>query len=313
VDSHVHPELLRGTGISVIRTIQQELRDASSRFEQAGIDTARLDAEVLLRHVLDIDRTQLFLRSPEPMPEAAAGTYATLVDRRLAGEPVAYLTGIREFMALPFRVAPGVLIPRPDTEPLVEWALDWLRARPDSRVADIGTGSGAIAIAIAAHAPESFSGHVIAIDTSPDALAIANDNADSTLSSRRRALLEFRQGSLTTPLHEPVDLLLANLPYLTPEQIAENPDLDAEPRLALEGGPDGLVLVREVIADLPRVLAPGGAAGFEIDPSQADTVETLLRDAFPDGITAVVLDLARLSRHVVLNRRISVDNACGTW
>jgi release factor glutamine methyltransferase len=266
-----------------------------------------------MRHALDIDRTQLFLRYPEPMPDGAAHAFTALVERRLAGEPVAYLTGVREFMALPFRVAPGVLIPRPDTEPLVEWALEWLRERPASLVADIGTGSGAIAIAIAAHVADSFSGRIIAVDTSAEALAIARDNADTLLPPARRHLLEFRHGSLTAPLQEPVDFLLANLPYLTPEQIAENPDLDAEPRLALDGGPDGLVLVRQVIADLPRVLAPVGAAGFELDPSQARTVETLLRATFPEATTGIVHDLARLSRHVVLNRRDSVDNASGEW
>jgi release factor glutamine methyltransferase len=266
-----------------------------------------------MRHALDIDRTQLFLRYPEPMPDGAAHAFTALVERRLAGEPVAYLTGVREFMALPFRVAPGVLIPRPDTEPLVEWALEWLRERPASLVADIGTGSGAIAIAIAAHVADSFSGRIIAVDTSAEALAIARDNADTLLPPARRHLLEFRHGSLTAPLQEPVDFLLANLPYLTPEQIAENPDLDAEPRLALDGGPDGLVLVRQVIADLPRVLAPVGAAGFELDPAQARTVETLLRATFPEATTGIVHDLARLSRHVVLNRRESVDNASGEW
>ena len=298
--------------IPVCRTIQQTLRDAADHLERAGIDTARLDAEVLLRHVLDIDRTTLFLRYPDPMPGDAVAILADLIERRLTGEPVAYLTGVREFMALPFRVAPGVLIPRPDTEPLVEWALDWLHDRPDAVVADIGTGSGAIAVAIAAHAPETFAGRVVAIDTSREALAIATANADALLPPARRARIAFRLGSLTDPLDAPVDLLLANLPYLTPEQIARNPDLDAEPRLALDGGPDGLDLVRAVIADLPRVLAPDGAAGFELDPSQATAVQSQLETTFPGAQVIIVHDLARLSRHVVLIRRKSADNAPGS-
>jgi release factor glutamine methyltransferase len=292
--------------------IQQTLRDAASRLAAAGIDTARLDAEVLLRHVLRLDRTQLFLRYPEPMPAEAIEPFAVLVERRLAGEPVAYLTGAREFMGLPFRVGPGVLVPRPDTEPLVEWALDWLRNRPAATVVDIGTGSGAIAVSVAAHAPESFTGRIMAVDLSPDALAIAQENADALLSRERRARLTVLQGSLTQPLSAPVDLLLANLPYLTPEQIADNPALDAEPRLALDGGADGLDLVREVIADLPRILAPGGAAGFEIDPSQAEVVSDLLQVAFRDAETAIVPDLAQKSRHVLLIRRNPVDNAAGS-
>ena len=298
--------------MSASTTIQQALRVAASRLAMAGIETARLDAEVLLRHVLGLDRTQLFLRYPEPMPAEAMPEYAALVDRRLGGEPVAYLTGTREFMGLPFRVAPGVLIPRSDTEPLVEWALTWLADHPSATVADIGTGSGAIAVAIAAHAAPAFAGHVVATDVSPDALAIARANADALLPPDRRAWLTFRLGWLTEPLTTPVDLLLANLPYLTPGQITENPALDAEPRLALDGGADGLDLVRAVIADLPRLLAPGGAAGFEIDPSQAETVAHLLGQMDADGRTAIVPDLAQDSRHVLFIRRGPGDNAAGS-
>jgi release factor glutamine methyltransferase len=267
---------------------------------------------VLLRHVLRLDRTQLFLRYPEPMPAGAMEPFAALVERRLAGDPVAYLTGTREFMGLPFRVGPGALIPRPDTEPLVEWALDWLRDHPTATIVDICTGSGAIAVSLAAHAPAGFGGRIIAVDISPDAIAIAQANADDLLAPEHRERLTFRQGSLTEPVTAPVDLLLANLPYLTPEQIAENPALDAEPRMALDGGPDGLDLVRAVIADLPRILAPGGAAGFEIDPAQAEAVRRLLEVTFPGAETAIIHDLAQKSRHVLLIRRDPVDNAAGS-
>jgi release factor glutamine methyltransferase len=283
-------------------TIQETLHHATSRLAAGGIDTARLDAEVLLRHVLGIDRTQLFLRYPDALPEDADAAFDALIRRRLDGAPVAYLTGIREFMALPFEVGPGVLIPRPDTEPLVEWAFEWLKDRPAARVADIGTGSGAIAISLAAHLPPTFAGEIIAIDTSPDALEVARRNADNLLPPSRVPRLRFAEGSLTHELDGKVDLLLANLPYLTPEQISENPDLNAEPRLALDGGADGLGLIREVIADLPRVLSPSGAAGFEIDPAQEDSVVSFLQNRIPDGKVHTVLDLAGLSRHVVVTR-----------
>lgn len=283
-------------------TIQETLHHAASRLAAGGIDTARLDAEVLLRHVLGVDRTQLFLRYPDALSQDADAAFEALVRRRLDGAPVAYLTGTREFMALPFQVGSGVLIPRPDTEPLVERALGWLKARPTARVADIGTGSGAIAISLAAHLPSTFAGEIVAIDTSPDALEVARRNADSLLPPLRRAWLRFAEGSLTRTLTGQVDLLLANLPYLTPKQISENPDLDAEPRLALDGGADGLDLIREVIAELPRVLSSGGAAGFEIDPAQEDSVVSLLQDTIPDGKVHTVLDLAGSSRHVVVTR-----------
>lgn len=283
-------------------TIQQTLMKATRRLADAGIDTPRLDAEVLLRHALGVDRTRLFVMLPDPMPEDATEVYDGLIGRRLAGEPIAYLTGRREFMGLDFQATPDVLIPRPDTEPLVEWALGWLADRPHARVADIGTGSGAIAISLAAHLPRSFSGEIIAIDISPDALRIARANAEALLTPDQRARLTFRLGSLTEPLGEPVDLVLANLPYLTPAQMDENPDLDAEPSLALLGGEDGLDLIRATVADLPRVLQPGGAAGFEIDPSQATATRQLLMDTFPDAHTLVIHDIAGRERHVIVER-----------
>lgn len=262
---------------------------------------------MLLRHVLDIDRTRLFLRYPESLGEEDSARFETLVSQRLAGAPVAYLTGTREFMGLPFHVAPGVLIPRPDTEPLVEWALEWLRDRRDARVVDIGTGSGAIAIAVAAHLGDAFRGEIIATDQSADALRIAEHNADALLDDARRGRIRFVEGSLTEPLDEPVDLLLTNLPYLTPGQIAENPDLEAEPRVALDGGEDGLDLVRAVVDALPDVLSPGGACGFEIDPSQADAVATILTSALPGSRVSIVKDLAQRSRHVVATTESSTN------
>lgn len=242
------------------------------------------------------------MRYPDPIDDAHLVGLEALVSRRLEGSPVAYLVGTREFMSLPFQVAPGVLIPRPDTEPLIEWALKWLVDRQNARIADIGTGSGAIAISLAAHLPDSFSGEIIAIETSADALSIAQQNARKLLDTERQQQLTFLQGSLTDPLDKPVDLLLANLPYLTPEQIAGNPDLDAEPRIALDGGADGLALVRMVIEDLPRILSPSGSAGFEIDPSQAKVVSSLLQESLPDTSIRIIEDLARLSRHVVATR-----------
>jgi release factor glutamine methyltransferase len=296
----IHPE--RIIAINPPQTIQQALHHATQRLADAGIDTPRLDAEVLLRLVLDVDRTRLFLLYPDHIADDVAASFDGLIQQRIDGEPVAYLTGRREFMALPFRTTPDVLIPRPDTEPLVEWALTWLDDRPNARVVDVGTGSGAIAISLAAHLPDTFAGEIIAIDVSADALDVTKKNADTLLSPERRSRFTVMEGSLAEPIDRPVNLVLANLPYLTPDQIAENPALDAEPRLALDGGPDGLDLVRILIDDLPRILTPGGAAGFELDPSQMSSAERLLLRTFPGARTEVIQDLSGRQRHVVMER-----------
>jgi release factor glutamine methyltransferase len=286
---------LRGSGPIAQSTVSELVRTAADRLGRAGIPNPRLDAEVLLRHVTGWSRTELFLRYPDPPPAATIAALEDLVARRLAGEPVAYLTGEREFMGLTFAVGPGVLVPRPETELLVEWALERFG---DSPVADVGTGSGAIAVSVAALAKAPVT--VIATDVSADALAIATGNADTLLTGERRTRLAFREGSLLEPVTERVSLVLANLPYLTPRQIAENPDLDAEPRLALDGGDDGLDLVRVLVDDLPRVLAPGGGVGLELDPSQCAAVEGLLAAAFPGRVVRTIRDLAGLERHVVM-------------
>jgi len=211
---------------------------------------------------------------------------------------VAYLTGRREFMGLPFRVAPGVLIPRPETELLVEWALEVLGTRQNATMVDVGTGSGAIAVSIAALSDPAL--RIIATDISEAALAIARDNAATLLDDAQRARLECREGSLLEPIDGPVNLVLANLPYLTPAQVDGNPDLAAEPRLALDGGRDGLDLVRHLIADLPRVLTAGGAVGLELDPSQTVEVADSLRRLFPGRTIRTIHDLAGFGRHVVM-------------
>lgn len=272
---------------------------ATSQLRAAGIETAALDARLLLSLVLDLTPTEVFMREVEPIDPEDEAIYLAMVIQRAAGVPIAYLIGHREFMGLEFSTKPGVLVPRPDTEPLVEWGLDWLRRHPDANVVDIGTGSGAIAISMVAHAQPDWTGHLIATDISPDALAIATSNADKLLTSQKRARTEFRLGSLTDPIETPVDLLLTNLPYLTPVQMQSNPALSHEPRLALDGGEDGLDLVRQVIGDLPRILAPDGAVGFEIDPAQAAEVQMLLRAALPHHEIGIVHDLAGDERHVI--------------
>ncbi len=255
---------------------------------------------MLLRHVLRVDRVGLFLRYGEGLAPADAAAFDALIARRAEGEPVAYLTGTREFMGLPFAVSPDVLIPRPETELLVEWALDWLKARPSATIVDVGTGSGAIGLSIAAHASPGWTGSVMATDVSSAALAVAARNLTAMLSPPRRRQVRFIRGSLLSWCAGPVDLVLANLPYLTPEQVSANPALRAEPELALAGGEDGLDLVRELVGDLPRVLASDGAAGLELDPAQTDRVAALLRRIFPAASIKILRDLTGWPRHVVM-------------
>jgi release factor glutamine methyltransferase len=282
-----------------METLSDALRRGKRRLASTRTTTPGLDAEVLLRHVLGIDRTRLFIRFAEPMTAEALAAYDLLLEERARDIPVAYLTGELEFMGMPFEVGPDVLVPRPETEHLVTWAISWLRARERNpiTVVDVGTGSGAIAIGLAAAMAPDWQGRIIATDVSADALSVA---------ARNRARLDpnnyvtIVQGSLLERLRSPVDLILANLPYLRPEQLAENPSLVAEPRLALDGGADGLDLIRQLLADAPRVLTPNGAIGLEIDPSQRDEVVNLAQQAFPGSETQVLHDLAGLDRHVTI-------------
>jgi release factor glutamine methyltransferase len=293
---------MSGEDTRLAGTLSDALRRGRKRLASAGSETPGLDAEVLLRHVLGIDRTELFVRLPELIAMDALATYDRLVEERAGHVPVAYLTGEREFMGLTFEVGPGVLVPRPETELLVAWAVSWLGnpGQEHAAVVDVGTGSGAIAIGIASAMEPDWSGRIIAADLSPVAISIADRNRVRLGGGHQFALV---QGSLTSWLRGPVSLMVANLPYLRPDQIEENPSLAAEPRLALDGGPDGLDLIRRLLDDGPRVLAPGGAIGLEIDPSQRDDVVDLARRAFPRSQVLVLRDLAGFDRHVTIQTR----------
>ena len=257
-------------------TLSDALRQGRKRLAVTATGTPGLDAEVLLRHVLGIDRTDLFVRLPEPIAAGDLAAYERLLEERARDIPVAYLTGEREFMGLAFEVAPGVLVPRPETELLVAWAISRLGKCGQDRVTvvDVGTGSGAIAIGLAVAMESDWRGRIIASDISPAAISIATRNRMRFDAHRRVAIVE---GWLTSWLRGPVDLILANLPYLRPDQIVENPSLAAEPQLALDGGPDGLESHSRTRRRWPRVLAPSGAIGLEIDPSQRSDVVSMAR------------------------------------
>jgi release factor glutamine methyltransferase len=247
---------------------------ATTRLRSApGSDTAALDADVLLAYVLGVGKEALFAHPERELSTAEDARFQQLVERRGRGEPVAYLRGFKEFYGLRFLVDPRVLIPRPETEVLVDAAREFIAGRALT-VVDIGTGSGAIAVAIAAHEHRA---RVIATDTSRDALAVAESNA---LANGVADRVEFRQGDLLTPITQQVDVVCANLPYLTDDSVerwvGQRASLAFEPRVAVVAGPDGLDVIRRCVSDLPRVLVLGGVALFECDPPQTRFVARML-------------------------------------
>lgn len=249
--------------------------------------------------MLGLDRAQLFAQLQDTLPEDRLETYRALIADRAAGTPVAYLTGQREFYGLTLQTRPGVLIPRPETELLVEWALAWLRRRPTAAaVVDAGTGTGAIPLALAATLGPAWPGLIIGGDRFPAPIAVAASNrARLNLTGQ----VHLVRGHLLDWFAGPANLVTANLPYLRPGQVTGNPMLAREPVEALVSGADGLDLIRELVHDLPRVLHPHGAAILELDPSQAATVRDLLLTTLPTATVDIVPDLAGLPRFVTAN------------
>jgi release factor glutamine methyltransferase len=282
-----------------MRTWGEERDAAVAALRAAGIVTAALDADVLLAHVLGVTKEALYAHPDTEMSHGAERRYRDLIERRARGEPVAYLRGFKEFYGIRFAVDPRVLIPRPETETLVDAAREVIAGRAVT-IADIGTGSGAVAIALAAH---ERGANVIATDISSDALSVARANALRAGVAER---VEFREGDLLAPLQERVDVLVANLPYLRDDElrdlVGDRTSLAFEPRLAVTAGRDGLELIWRAASDLVRVLAPGGTALFEIDPSLADQVVGLL-ERTTSGEVRVIRDLADDAR--VISARIA--------
>lgn len=254
-------------------TVRRVLEWTTGHLQKHGSDTPRLDAEILLAHARNCRRIQLYTAYDEPLSDAVRAQMKDLVKRRAAREPVAYLVGHREFFSLDIRVTPDVLIPRPDTETLVMEAVTIAKPQAASAVLDLCTGSGCVAVAIAKNVAAST---VTAVDISPAALTIAAENAAKHGVSDRVA---FFEGDLFAPLPatERFDIIVSNPPYVRTDELA---GLEAdvrmyEPRLALNGGADGLDLVRSIIAAAPDWLNPGGWLMLEIDPQQFAAVDEL--------------------------------------
>ncbi|MSQ12744.1 MAG: peptide chain release factor N(5)-glutamine methyltransferase [Dehalococcoidia bacterium] len=280
-------------------TRSSALSHARSALETAGVEDAWLDAEVLLAHVLRVSRTDLHAQPEAPIPPSQADSFLALVQRRTRREPLAYIVGKREFYGLEFFATPAVLVPRPETESLVEAALEWVGRRLTNpataqtlRIADVGSGSGCIAITLAKRLPNAS---VYAVDVSLEALKVAGENCRHHHVEGRVQLLA---GHLLQPLPERVDLIVANLPYVSERDLATlQPEIRSyEPSVALTPGPDALALMRQLLCEAPGQLRPGGACLLEFSPPQRSALEAIAQEAFPTGLVRVVKDLAGLDR-----------------
>jgi release factor glutamine methyltransferase len=260
-------------------------------FAQRGVDAPRLTAELLLAHALGCDRVRLYLDFDKPLGDPELTRYRELVRRRAEGEPTAYLTGVREFFGRRFAVDARVLVPRPETELLAEAALAALPA--GGAALDLGTGSGALAVTLALGRPGA---RVTAVDLSADALEVARANAAAL-----GAAVELLAGDLFAPLPAGArfDVIVSNPPYVPTGELAGlQREVRREPRLALDGGPDGLALLRRIVEAAPRWLAPGGALLLEMHETHLEALPALCRAA-GFGQAEAVRDLAGLPRLTV--------------
>ena len=301
--------------------IREALQRAAHAISELGSEEAALEAELLLAHALGTDRTHLYQRLPDALPPDAATAFDALLHRRLAREPVPYITGRREFYGLEFEVTPVAILPRPETETLVELVLGFVSERglATPRIADVGVGCGAIAVALALSLPQA---EVIAVDLSANALALARRNAERHGVAER---IDVREGDLLEPLAahpEPVegpahpepkpgvrrgsarrvDVIAANLPYVRSADFEASPPeiREHEPRLGLDGGPDGLRLIERLLRDAPAYLKPGGALFAEIGEEQGEPTLALARGCFPQAQIEVKQDLSGLDRVLVV-------------
>jgi release factor glutamine methyltransferase len=293
--------------------VQAALAGAIKILNNEGVESPRLDAELLLAHVLGVNRAAILAWPDRVLTPKELTRYRNLTARRAGREPLAYITGHREFFGLDFAVDPRVLIPRPETELLVEHALRIARhmarqaARP-LQIADVGAGSGAIAVTLAVHLPQVT---VYALDGSAGALAVAGENARRHSVADRVHGLE---GDLLAPLPGAADIITANLPYVTTgEWEGLLPEIrDHEPRAALDGGPDGLSLIRRLLETAAPYVQPGGSILLEIGASQGIAVTNLARVSFPQADVRLVQDYAGLDRLVIAsipNAQFPVHNA----
>ncbi len=275
-------------------TIRRLLEWTTQFLQSKQIESPKLEAEVLLAHVLKCSRIQLFTRYTEIPADSVRDGFRSMIKQRASGVPAAYITGSKEFYSIPLAVSNAVLIPRSDTGVIVDQGLKVLAKLPSPTFADIGTGSGAITLALLKNNKQATA---IATDISPEALAIAQKNADA-LGLKER--VTFREGDLYAPLEgETFDLIVSNPPYIAQDEF---PDLDTgvrdhEPRLALDGGPDGLTYYRRLASDAKRFLKPNGVLMVEIGHTQEPAVRLIFEHS-GGTIIGSYLDLGKRPRVV---------------
>ena len=289
------------------------LREGADRLSDAGSETPRLDAELLLGHAVGVGRTVVLAHPEAPVGADAARRYRSDIERRAAGEPVAYLRGLKEFYGLAFEVDARALIPRPETERIVELAEAEVMRRlgavargvdgPSLRIADVGTGSGAIAVALAValrrrNALDAVD--IVATDISPDALGLAVENAVGHAVADR---IRFEVADLLPTGAPPFEVVLANLPYVRRDAVPDLPrPTSYEPVVALDGGADGLAVIARLVDRLPDVLVETGVALLEIGADQRDGMVGLVGERLPGWRCAIELDLAGLPRVARIER-----------
>ena len=278
-------------------TIRQALKESIETLESGVIEEARLESELLLRHVLGWSKAELCIRLEDTLSPEQSQRLNQLIQRRLNHEPTAYITGHKEFFGIDFYVNQSTLIPRPETEIMVEKSLELALDNPSLTIIDVGTGCGAIAIALATHLPQA---KVYAIDISASALKVAALNSKFHGVASRVHLM---QSDLLQSITEPADLIVANLPYISdPEMtILSDEILLYEPSLALAGGPDGLGQIKRLLAQTKGKLRSGGAILLEIGQNQRTSVVSLINKNFPGSTARVIQDLSGYDRIIEIS------------
>ena len=295
-------------------TVEELLRIGVDRLRASGSESARLDAELLLARAVGLDRTAVLAHPEAPVGDGQRARFEADLERRATGEPVAYIRGFKEFFGMAFATDPRALIPRPETELLVELAEKEVIARliaaprpigsPPLRIADVGTGSGAIAVALMAALRRRRSHEeveIIGTDSSEEALGLARENAVGHGVADR---VRFIEADLLPPVvPTPFDLILANLPYVASSAVDGLPVAASfEPRGALDGGPDGLAVIGRLLERLPEALAPDGACLLEIGADQGTAIAELTERLLPGWTCTVERDLAGQPRVARLGR-----------